>query len=67
MPQRPGEEPAAIHEVEDEVEELGDPEAGPSLPSATLAAAAAAGRNAERAAAVPRSGPGARSGALPGR
>ena len=58
MPHRPGEEPAAIHEVEEEVEELGDPEAGPSLPSATLAAAAAAGRNAERAAAVPRTGAG---------
>jgi putative MATE family efflux protein len=58
MPHRPGEEPAAIHEVEEEVEELGDPEAGPSLPSATLAAAAAAGRNAERAAAAPRTGVG---------
>jgi len=58
MPRRPGDEPAAAHQVEEEVEELGDPEGGPSLPSATLAAAAAAGRNAERAAAVPLRGPG---------
>jgi Na+-driven multidrug efflux pump len=58
MPRRPGDEPAAAHQVEEEVEELGDPEGGPSLPSATLAADAAAGRNAERAAAVPLRGPG---------
>jgi len=58
MPRRSADEPAAAHEVEEEVEELGDPEGGPSLPSATLAAAAAAGRNAERAAAVPLRGPG---------
>jgi putative MATE family efflux protein len=43
-------------EVEEEVEELGDPEGGPSLPSTTLAAAAAAGRNAEITAAAVRSG-----------
>jgi putative MATE family efflux protein len=51
MPAPPGEDPAARHEVEEEIEELGDPEGGPSLPSATLAAAAAAGVHAERAAA----------------
>jgi putative MATE family efflux protein len=33
----------AAREVEAEVEEIGDPEAGPPIPSATLAAAAAAG------------------------
>lgn len=50
MSSRPGAASEAVHRVEDEVEELGDPEGGPSLPSATIAAAAAAGRNAELAA-----------------
>jgi putative MATE family efflux protein len=62
MQRRRGEESAARHEVEGEVEDLGDPEAGPSLPSTTLAAAAAAGAaaaaasTAGRAAAVPGTG-----------
>jgi putative MATE family efflux protein len=58
MRRRRGDEFAAVHEVEEEVEELGDPEAGPSLPSATLAAAAAAGVAAERASAPPAPGTG---------
>lgn len=58
MTVRPGDEPEAAQQVEEEIEEIGDPEGGPAFPSATLAAAAAAGRNAERAAAVPPHGPG---------
>lgn len=49
----PGEERDAQREVEAEVEELGDPEAGPSLPSASLAAHAAAGVHHARAEATP--------------
>jgi putative MATE family efflux protein len=45
-------------EVEEELEEVGDAEGAPTLPSTTLAAAAAAGRNAEMAAAARRSGTG---------
>ena len=48
------EERDAQHEVEAEVEELGDPETGPALPSASLAAHAAAGvRHARAEAAAP--------------
>jgi putative MATE family efflux protein len=58
MRRRPGEVPEAVHQVEEEFEEIGDPEAGPALPSATLAAAAAVGRGAEQRAAAVRSGTG---------
>jgi MATE family, multidrug efflux pump len=40
--QKPGDGAEAAEEVEEEVEELGDPELGPSLPSAGLAALAGA-------------------------
>jgi putative MATE family efflux protein len=49
MQRGPGEERDAQHEVEAEVEELGDPETGPALPSASLAAHAAAGVHHARA------------------
>jgi putative MATE family efflux protein len=43
MPRRPREERDAQHEVEADVEGVGDPEGSPPLPSAALAAHAAAG------------------------
>jgi putative MATE family efflux protein len=54
MPDSPERDPAAI-QVESEIEELGDPEAAPALPSTTLAAAAAPPlqEGAARAAAAP--------------
>lgn len=60
MSVRPGDESEAAQEVEEEIEEIGDPEGGPAFPSAALAAAAAAGRRIPktRVAAAPEQGPG---------